>query len=148
MVCVPTTFSVSFTLEAWQMTTMLRLLRLMLNVTFELVIQPPFGADSVFEALLSKLCPSTVHLMSAGGFEFSVVQVMTTWSSALASVGPVMVTPAGATVYQMKRVRKLRLYRARAAAVAESAPGRAGRRNERSRFARRIVSSRSRESRG
>jgi hypothetical protein len=53
MVCVPTKFSVSLALEAWQMTTMLRLLRLMLNVTFEVVIQPPFGAGSVFELLLS-----------------------------------------------------------------------------------------------
>lgn len=106
MVCVPTTFSVSLALEAWQMTTMLRLLRLMLNVTFELVIQPPFDAGSVFEALLSKLCPSTVHFMSAGGFEFSVVQVMSTWSSALASVGPVMVTPAGATVSVKVREEK------------------------------------------
>lgn len=100
MVCVPTTFSVSLALEAWQMTTMLRLLRLMLNVTFEVVIQPPFGAGSVFELLLSKLCPSTVHFISAGGFEFSVVQVMCTWSSAFASVGPVMVTPAGATTHR------------------------------------------------
>jgi len=113
MVCVPTTFSVSLTLEAWQMTTMLRLLRLMLNVTFELVIQPPFDAGSVFEALLSKLCPSTVHLMSAGGFEFSVVQMMSTWSSAFASVGPVMVTPAGATADRrsVKREKELRLIR-------------------------------------
>lgn len=125
MVCVPTTFSVSLTLEAWQMTTMLRLLRLMLNVTFELVIQPPFGAGSVFEALLSKLCPSTVHLMSAGGFEFSVVQVMSTWSSALASVGPVMVTPAGATVAERGSWRLLRA-RVKLAAALKTRSGKGG----------------------
>lgn len=100
MVCVLTTFSVSLTFDASHITTMLRLLRFILNVTLDVVIHPPWGACSILEALLSKLWPSTVHLISAGGFEFSVVQVITICSSAFASVGPVIVTPDGATVKQ------------------------------------------------
>ena len=69
----------------------------MAKVMLELVIQPPSDAISVFDVVFRMLCLSTVHFISALGFEFSVVHVINTFSFAFASVGPVILTPLGAT---------------------------------------------------
>jgi hypothetical protein len=66
-------------------------------VIFEVVIQPPSGETTVLEVAFLTCLPATIHLISAGGFEFAVVQVKGTGSPTLASVGPDMVTCAGET---------------------------------------------------
>lgn len=65
---------------------------------FEVVIQPPSGDTTVLEVAFLTCLPATIHLISAGGLEFAVVQVRGTGSPTRASVGPDMVTCAGETV--------------------------------------------------
>lgn len=79
------------------MTTTLLLLGSTRAVIFDVVIQPPSGDTIVLEVALRTCRPVTIHFISAGGFEFPVVQVRGTTSPTLASVGPVIVTRAGET---------------------------------------------------
>lgn len=97
IVCVDTTFSVSCMLRPWQITTKLRLLGSTTAVILDVVIHPPSGDTTVLDVALRTCRPATIHLISAGGLEFAVVQVSGTGSPTLASVGPDMVTWAGET---------------------------------------------------
>lgn len=63
----------------------------------DVVIQPPSGEATVLEVAFLICLPATIHFISAGGFEFAVVQVKVTRSPTLASVLPDMVTRAGET---------------------------------------------------
>lgn len=98
IVCVFIVYSASFEFIALQITTTLLASLLILNVIFEVVMEPPFCAKYVFELVLLNSIPPTVHLISAGGLELSVAHVIVTLSLALASVGPAIVTVAGRTV--------------------------------------------------
>lgn len=99
IVCVPTTFSANLLFSAWQSTTILLTSGLTLTVMLDVVIQPPWTARFVLvKVWFLKFFPATTHFISAGGFEFSVVQVILTLSPALASVGPDILASVGATV--------------------------------------------------
>lgn len=97
MVCVETTFSVSCVFKPWQITTRLLRFGSTTAVIFDVVIQPPSGETTVLEVAFLTCLPVTIHLISAGGFEFAVVHVKGTGSPTLASVGPEMVTCEGET---------------------------------------------------
>lgn len=58
----------------------------------EVVIHPPSGETIVLDVEFRYCLPATIHLISAGGFEFDVVHVNGTGSPTLASVGPEIVT--------------------------------------------------------
>lgn len=62
------------------------------------VIHPPSGAVKVRLVALRTCLVPTIHLISAGGFEFAVVHVNVTGSPTRDSVAPEIATWAGATV--------------------------------------------------
>lgn len=70
-------------------------------VVFDVVTQPPSGAVTVRWVAFLTCRPPIVHFISAGGLLLAVVHVKGTASPTLASVGPEMVTWAGATVQNM-----------------------------------------------
>ena len=70
----------------------------MVNVTLDVVIQPPPGAGICFCVVFTYSRPSIVHFISAGGFDFAVVHVVVTSSSAFASFAPSICTVDGETV--------------------------------------------------
>lgn len=63
----------------------------------EVVVQPPSEDSIVLEVALRTCLPVTIHLISAGGFEFPVAHVRGTTSPTFASVGPVIETRDGET---------------------------------------------------
>ena len=80
--------------------------RLLESITIEMfddVMEPPSLLGSTLVALLFvRLCrPSTVHLISAAGYDGAVMHWKFTTSPWRASVGPVIVTCDGETVRKM-----------------------------------------------
>lgn len=97
---VPTIFSVRCKLSPWQTTTIVLLVCPTGTVMLDDVMYPPLAAGVTTEVFkVFRTCfEETVHLISAGGLLLSVVQVTLTFSPALASVAPSIVTWVGATV--------------------------------------------------
>ena len=74
----------------------------MTNEMFAVVSHPPSCDGLTFETIVFNSLPATVHLISAGGLLFAVLQVSEICSPTFASVGPAIVIEDGETVILCK----------------------------------------------